>query len=259
MSGRLEGKVAVVTGAASGIGEATVGAFVREGASVLLTDVQDEPGRRLAAETGMTYAHLDVSEEGQWQTCIAEVADKFGRLDVLVNNAGIFLGQTIEEAELDVWNRVLSVNLTSVMLGSREAIRVMKDNPEGPSGSIINISSITGFIGLASGAAYTASKGGVRMLTKSIAVHCARTYRDIRCNSVHPGAIDTPMNQSAFDASGDAAGMRTMFESLQPVGRLGSPMEIAEAIVYLASDEAKFTTGTEIVVDGGWLAASGPL
>jgi 3(or 17)beta-hydroxysteroid dehydrogenase len=145
------------------------------------------------------------------------------------------------------------------MLGCKHAIGAMKDNPGGPYGSIVNVSSITGYIGLANGAAYTASKGGVRLLTKSVAVHCARTYKKIRCNSVHPGAIDTPMNQAAFEASGDADAMRTFFSALQPIGRMTSPDEIADACLYLASDDSSSVTGAEILVDGGWLAASSPL
>jgi NAD(P)-dependent dehydrogenase (short-subunit alcohol dehydrogenase family) len=135
----------------------------------------------------------------------------------------------------------------------------MKANPGGPKGSIINVSSIAGYIGLASSAAYTASKGGVRLLTKSVAVHCARTYKTIRCNSLHPGAIDTPMNQAAFDASGDPEGTRAFFSTLQPVGRLASPEEMANCALFLASDESSFVTGAELLADGGWLAASGPL
>ena len=135
----------------------------------------------------------------------------------------------------------------------------MKANPGGPSGSIVNVSSITGFIGLANGAAYTASKGAVRLLTKSVAVHCARTYRTIRCNSLHPGTIDTPMNQAAFEASGDPDGMRAVFAGLQPIGRMASAEEMAACALFLASDDASFVTGTELVADGGWLAASGPL
>ncbi len=259
MTGRLTQKVIIVTGAASGIGAATVQTCVREGAHVLATDIQDAKGEALAVESGVTYLHQDVTDETRWVQIMDETVSRFGRLDGLVNNAGMFGGAPIEDSDLDTWNHILAVNLTSVMLGAREAIRVMKANPGGPKGSIVNISSITGFIGLSSSAAYTASKGGVRLLSKSIAVHCARQYRDIRCNSVHPGAIDTPMNQAAFEASGEPETMRAFFSTLQPVGRLGLSEEVAEAVVHLASDEASFTTGTELVVDGGWLAAAGPL
>jgi NAD(P)-dependent dehydrogenase (short-subunit alcohol dehydrogenase family) len=259
MSGRLAGKVALVTGAASGIGADCARTFVREGAAVVLTDVQEDLGRAVAAEVGGDFLSHDVSDEAQWITVIEQVLARHGRLDVVINNAGVFIGQTIEDTDLEVWNKVLGVNLTGVMLGCKHGVRAMKANPGGPKGSIVNVSSITGFIGLASAAAYTASKGGVRLLTKSVAVHCARTYETIRCNSLHPGAIDTPMNQAAFDASGDPEGTRAFFSSVQPIGRMASSQEMADCALFLASEEASFVTGTELVADGGWLAAAGPL
>lgn len=259
MSDQLDGKVCLVTGGASGIGEATVRLFAGEGAHVVFSDIQDDQGEALATATGAAYYHQDVTSEEGWRTMIGRIQQDHGRLDILVNNAGTFRPGTIEETDLDTWNSVLAVNTTSVMLGCREAIRAMKDNPGGPTGSIINVSSITGFVGLASGAAYTASKGAVRLLTKSVAVHCARTYRNIRCNSVHPGVIDTPMNQAAFDASGDADGMRAMFTAMQPNGRMTTPHEVAAGILYLASDASSSTNGTELLIDGGWLAAPNPL
>jgi NAD(P)-dependent dehydrogenase (short-subunit alcohol dehydrogenase family) len=259
MTGRLAGKVALITGAASGIGADCARLFVREGAKVVVTDVQDEKGQAVAAEVGGTYLHHDVSDEAAWIGAVDATLAREGRLDIVINNAGVFIGQTIEETDLEVWNRVLGINLTGVMLGCKHGIRAMKANPGGPTGAIVNISSITGFIGLASAAAYTASKGGVRLLTKSVAVHCARQYRTIRCNSLHPGAIDTPMNQAAFDASGDPEGMRAFFSGVQPIGRMATSQEMAACALFLASDEASFVTGTELVADGGWLAASGPL
>ena len=259
MDGRLAGKVAIVTGGASGIGASTARAFAREGAPVVVTDVQDAKGEAVAREVCGNYLHQDTADEAQWTRTIDAAVGKYGRLDVLMNNAGVFMGASIEDTTLELWNKVLAVNLTGVMLGCKHAIAAMKKNPGGPKGSIVNVSSITGFIGLASGAAYTASKGGVRLLTKSVAVHCARTYKNIRCNSLHPGAIDTPMNQAAFDASGDPEGTRAFFSSVQPIGRMATPEEMAECALFLASDEASFVTGTELVADGGWLAASGPL
>jgi len=259
MAGRLKGKIALVTGGASGIGASTARIFAREGAKVVVTDVQDALGEKAAKEIGGTYLRQDTTDEKQWARTIEAVLAKHGRLDVLMNNAGVFMGATIEDTTLELWNRVLAVNLTGVMLGCKHAVGAMKNNPGGPRGSIVNVSSITGFIGLAGGAAYTASKGGVRMLTKSVAVHCARTYKNIRCNSLHPGAIDTPMNQAAFDASGDPEGMRAFFASVQPIGRMATSDEMGECALFLASDESSFVTGTELVADGGWLAASGPL
>lgn len=259
MGDRLKGKVAIITGGASGIGAATARRFSAEGADVVITDIQDETGEALAKEIGGTYLNHDVTLEDQWHKLMQHAQAHHGRVDVLVNNAGVFRGGTIEETDLDLWNEVLAVNVTGVMLGCREAIHAMKANPGGPKGAIVNVSSITGFVGLASGAAYTASKGAVRLLTKSVAVHCAREYKDIRCNSIHPGVIDTPMNQTAFDASGDPAGMRSMFAGIQPIGRMTQPEEIAAGILYLASDDASSTNGTELLIDGGWLAAPNPL
>lgn len=259
MSGRLAGKVALVTGAASGIGAACARAFAAEGAKVMVTDIQEAKGRAVAAEVAGGFVAHDVASEADWDRAVAETLAAHGRLDILVNNAGVFASGAIEDTTLEAWNRVLAVNLTGTMLGCQRGVWAMKANPGGPSGSIINVSSITGYIGLASGAAYTASKGGVRLLTKSVAVHCARAYRTIRCNSLHPGTIDTPMNQAAFEASGDPEGMRALFSGLQPVGRMATAEEMAACALFLASDESSFVTGAELLADGGWLAASGPL
>ncbi len=259
MSGRLKGQAALITGGASGIGAACARAFAAQGARVLVTDVQVDKGQAVAAEVGGVFLAHDVADEAQWEQAVATCLSAYGRLDVLVNNAGVFIPQTIEDSSLDVWNKVLAVNLTGVMLGCKHGVKAMKVNPGGPVGSIVNVSSITGYIGLASAAAYTASKGGVRLLTKSVAVHCARTYRTIRCNSLHPGTIDTPMNQAAFDASGDPEAMRAMFDGMQPLGRMASAEEMAACALFLASNESSFMTGAELLADGGWLAAAGPL
>lgn len=256
---RLKGKVCLVTGGASGIGADTVRVFSKEGATVVISDVQDDLGAALAEETGAQYTHHNVVEEADWRRVLGDIRSAHGRLDVTVNNAGVFRSGTIEEMTVDGLREVLDVNLIGVAIGCRESIALMKENPGGPAGSIVNVSSITGFFGLASAAAYTASKGAVRLLTKSVAVHCARTYGAIRCNSVHPGVIDTPMNQAAFEASDDPAGMRAMFSSIQPIGRMTTPEEIARGILYLASDDASSTNGTELLIDGGWLAAPNPL
>ncbi len=233
--------------------------FVEEGGRVVFTDIQDEKGEALAKATGAHYQRQDVTDEERWVGLVDQVKAEHGRLDVLVNNAGVFQAATIEEMTVEGMRAVLDVNVVGLTVGCREAIRIMKENPGGPKGAIVNVSSITGFFGLASGVAYTASKGAVRLLTKSVAVHCARTYRNIRCNSVHPGVIDTPMNQAAFDASEDPAAMREMFAGIQPIGRMTEPEEIASGILYLASDDASSTNGTELLIDGGWLAAPNPL
>ncbi len=259
MSGRLAGKTALITGGASGIGAACARAFAGEGARVVVTDVQVEAGQAVAREVDGLFLVHDVADEGAWERAIGAVLHAHGRLDILVNNAGVFIPASIEETTLETWNKVLAINLTGVMLGCKHGVAAMKANPGGPKGSIVNLSSIAGYIGLAGGAAYTASKGGVRLLTKSVAVHCARHYRAIRCNSLHPGAIDTPMNQAAFAASDDPAAMRGLFDTLQPMGRMANAAEMAACALFLASDEASFVTGAELLADGGWLAAAGPL
>lgn len=255
----MNDKVVLVTGGASGIGESTVKKAAAEGAKVIITDVQVEAGQLLAEHVGGEFVQHDVSSSTDWDRVGRHVQQHYGRLDALVNNAGIFVPGSIEEVSEAQWNAILGVNLTGVMFGCQQAVRLMKENPDGPKGAIVNVSSIAGYIGLAGAAAYTASKGAVRLLSKSIAVHCAREYKNIRCNTVHPGAIDTPMNQSAFEATGAPAEVRSMFEALQPVGRLGTADEVADAVIYLASDQSAFVTGTELLVDGGWLANGGAL
>lgn len=259
MAARLQEKVCLITGGASGIGAAAVRLFVSEGATVVFTDVQDDLGAAVAEETGAEFMRHDVTKEDEWAQVTNDIRAVHGRLDITVNNAGIFRPGTIEEVTLEHLRETMDVNFVGVALGCRESIRIMKDNPGGPKGAIVNVSSITGFFGLASGAAYTASKGAVRLLTKSVAVHCARTYGGIRCNSIHPGVIDTPMNQAAFAASDDPDAMRAVFSGIQPIGRMTTAEEIAQGILYLASDEASSTNGTELLIDGGWLAAPNPL
>ncbi len=259
MGDRLTGKVAIVTGGASGIGEACARRFAAEGAKVVVTDLQAEKGAVVAEAIGGRFMAQEVSIEARWREVIAQTLDLEGRLDILVNNAGIIGGGNIEDCDLDNWNHVLAVNVTGTMLGCKHAIPAMKTNPGGPTGSIINISSMAGYVGLPGAVAYTASKGAVRLLTKSVAVHCARSYRTIRCNSLHPGAIDTPLNQAAFDASGDPAAMRALFDTLQPVGRMATADEMAACALFLASDDASFVTGSELLADGGWMAAPSPL
>lgn len=251
------GNTIFVTGGASGIGECIVRQAGEVFEHVCFSDIDEKRGEGLAHEIGAKFLHQDVTDEARWKTVLAEVVKETGRLDALVNNAGIFINANIEETDMGIWNKMIAVNQTGTMLGCREAIAVMKNNPGGPKGSIVNISSIAGFIGLAAGAAYGATKGAVRLLSKSVAVHCAKNYKNIRCNSVHPGAIETPMNQKAFEASGDPDGIRDYFSALQPMGRMGVPEEIADGVLFLASDKSKFITGTELLIDGGWLAASG--
>jgi NAD(P)-dependent dehydrogenase (short-subunit alcohol dehydrogenase family) len=251
---RVRGKVALVTGGASGMGAASARRLRQEGAEVVITDVQTELGRSVAEAAGLIFIPHDVSDADGWTSVMQQVAERFGRLDIIMNNAGITGAGNIEDVTLHDWHRVISVNLTGVMLGCQHAIAAMRQNPGGPAGSIINVSSIAGLAGMASDAAYTASKGGVRLLTKSVAVHCARSGLAIRCNSIHPGAIDTPILSHALDNAPDRAALHAFLSNLSPMGRMGTGDDIAAMVVFLASDESAYVTGAEMLVDGGMMA-----
>jgi 3(or 17)beta-hydroxysteroid dehydrogenase len=250
--GRVGGKVALVTGGASGIGLATAGLLTDEGAKVVLTDL-DEPraGAAIALAQRARFYKLDVTREDDWIAVADAVVSELGRLDILVNSAGVSLLKDIEATTLDEWRRLMAVNLDGVFLGCKHAIRVMKERG---GGSIVNMSSVAGLVGAANLAAYSASKGGVRLLTKSVALHCARKGYNIRCNSVHPSFVETPMLQSMIAAARDPGKLEANFGSAAPLGRLAQPIEIARTILFLASDESAFTTGAELVVDGGLTA-----
>jgi NAD(P)-dependent dehydrogenase (short-subunit alcohol dehydrogenase family) len=251
---RMQGKVALVTGGASGMGAASARRLRQEGAEVVITDVQSELGRSVAEKAGLMFMRHDVSDADNWRAVMQLIAERFGRLDIVMNNAGIIGTANIEAVTLNDWQRVLSVNLTGVMLGCQHAIAAMRRNPGGPAGSIINVSSIAALAGLASDVAYTASKGGIRSLTKSVAVHCARNGLAIRCNSVHPGAIDTPMLAPAIDSAADRAAVRAHLSNLSPMGRMGTGDDIAAMVAFLASDDSAFVTGAEMLVDGGMMS-----
>ncbi|MEQ9519335.1 MAG: glucose 1-dehydrogenase [Parvibaculum sp.] len=265
--GRLDGKVAIVTGAGKGIGAATAGLLASEGAKVLLTDIDQAAGEKAADEiqnrsdTASFIAH-DVTDEAAWDKIVAHAVKVYGRLDILVNNAGIApSGGPIEDLSLADWRHVTAIDLDSVFLGCKYAIRAMKVNAnEKGGGSIINISSIMGLIGQPNAAAYNAAKGGVRLLTKVAALECAEAGYGIRVNSVHPGFVDTPLVRNAVNDGVIAGRMGSENEAfelltlLHPIGRLGVPKDIANAILFLASDESSFMTGAELVVDGGYTA-----
>jgi NAD(P)-dependent dehydrogenase (short-subunit alcohol dehydrogenase family) len=259
--GRLEGKVALVTGAARGIGEAIARAFLGEGARVLLTDIRDPEGTAVAASLGASavYRRLDVREEAEWEAAVVEIRDRWGRLDVLVNNAGITgfeegdYVQDPEHATLEGWRAVHRTNLDGVFLGCKHAIRAMR--PHG-TGSIVNISSRSGLVGIPGAAAYASSKAAVRNHTKSVALHCAAQGLRIRCNSVHPAAILTPMWEPMLGEGPERGARMQEFVSDCPLKRFGTPEEVARTVVFLASDEAPYITGTEITIDGGILAGS---
>jgi 3(or 17)beta-hydroxysteroid dehydrogenase len=251
--GRVDHKVALVTGAASGIGFATAGLLADEGAKVVLTDLdKSRAGAAMAAlGQGARFHELDVTREAAWIAVTDAVVSEFGRLDILVNCAGVSLLKDIEATTLDEWRSLMAVNLDGTFLGCKHAVRVMKDRG---GGSIVNMSSVAGLVGAANLAGYSASKGGVRLLTKSVALHCARKGYGIRCNSVHPSFVETPMLQSMLAGARDPRKLEANYAKAAPLGRLAKPIEIARTILFLASDESAFTTGAEVVVDGGLTA-----
>ncbi len=250
MSQGLQGKVAIVTGGARGIGSASVRALVEEGAAVVITDVLDDEGDALARElcvegANARYAHLDVSSEEQWQAVVDRTVRDLGHVDVLVNNAGIGTMEDVEQETVEGWDRVVAINQRGVWLGMKAVVPGMKANG---GGSIVNLSSIFGAVGgFGSSIAYHATKGAVRLMSKNAAIRYAK--EGIRVNSVHPGFIDTPML---------AAVKGTPFEQTMvdgtPMGRLGRPEEIGSVIAFLASGAASYMTGSEVYVDGGWTA-----
>ncbi len=263
---RLHAKVALVTGAAQGIGAAIARAFVAEGAAVVLTDIRDRQGSPLATALGQTahYEHLDVRRAADWERVVGEVRARYGRVDVVVNNAGITgfedgpVAHDPEHATLESWRAVFATNLDGVFLGCQHAIRAMRGNPgdAAGTGSIVNISSRSGLVGIPLAAAYAASKAAVRNHTKSVALYCAQQGLRIRCNSVHPAAIMTPMWDAMLGAGPERSEREAAFVRDTPLRRFGTPEEVAHAVVYLASDESAYTTGAELVLDGGLLAGS---
>lgn len=244
--GRLSGKVAIISGGARGIGASVGTLFAEEGAVVVLGDVLDDAGEALAARIGAlggqsVYVHLDVTMEGQWERAVRIAEERFGRLNVLVNNAGVPLRKTLDQTSSEEWDGVLAVNLKGTFLGTKAAIPALR---RAGGGSIINSSSVAGLVG-SSGAAYGASKGGVRSLTKATAIQYAKD--GIRCNSVHPGPIDTEVNrESQLDAAKWAERMKNV-----PMARIGKPIEVAFGVLFLACDESSYVTGSELVIDGG--------
>ena len=242
---RFDGRVAIVTGGASGIGKATAKRIAAEGGSVVVADLQDEAGTAVVDEIERSggkarYVHLNVTDEAGWADAVAATVDAFGGVDILVNNAGIGDTEPIEVTTVDTWNKVVAVTQTSVFLGMKAAGDALKQSGHG---SVVNISSMYGIVGSGVSPAYHAAKGAVRLLTKTTALGWASA--GVRVNSVHPGYIDTPI---LGDADRDA------LTSATPMGRLGQPDEIAAMITFLASDDASFATGAEFVVDGGYTA-----
>ena len=253
--GRVSGKVALITGGASGLGREAAERLVEEGARVLVTDINQIDGEAVAKSLGSNgaFARHDVTKEEEWVIATQKALEVFGRLDILVNSAGIGTMNSVEDCSLEEWRHVMAVNGDGVFLGCKYGVAAIKQTStgEGSGGSIINISSVSGLIGGHNLAAYNASKGAVRLLSKSVALHCARKGYNIRCNSVHPTFIDTPMVRAMFEDADDPDRVRQKLSRQVPLGHIGEPNDIAWAIVYLASDESKFMTGAELVVDGG--------
>ena len=250
--GRMDGKVALISGGARGMGASEARMFAAEGASVVIGDILDEEGEATAADVRSEggqclYRRLDVTSEADWNDVVELAVNQYGKLNVLVNNAGIGSNPfQIHEEPVELWDRTIDVNLKGVFLGTRAAIPAMKD---GGGGSIINISSQLGIVAVPyNGAAYQTAKGGVRILTKAAALQYASD--GIRVNSVHPGPIATEMTRAGRN---DPERLEMMLARI-PMGRYGEPEEVAHAVVYLASDESAFVTGSEVVVDGGWTA-----
>ena len=258
---RLNGKIALITGAARGIGQATAELFSAEGALVIISDINDSQGEALAAKIGSNarYIHLDVSQEAEWKQVSELIQAQYGRLDILVNNAGItgFLESSgphdPEHLDLESWSLVHKTNLDGVALGCKYAIKLMKTSS---SASIVNISSRSGIVGIPAAVAYASSKAGVRNHTKSVALYCADQAYPIRCNSIHPGAIYTPMWDAMLGEGEQRAAAIKEISSGVPMGVMGDAMDVAYAALYLASDESKYVTGIELNIDGGILAGS---
>ena len=243
---RLEGKVAFISGGARGMGAAEARLFAQEGAKVVLGDILDKEGRMVEAEINETggdakYVRLDVTSEHDWTAAAREAVSTYGKLDILVNNAGIALNKGVEETSGDEWDRIQEVNVKGVFLGTKAVIPIMR---EAGGGSIVNISSIAGLTGMPI-AAYSASKGAVRLLTKSTAVQYGP--EGIRCNSVHPGIIETDMTEDLLSSSEG----RAMWLAKTPLGIVASAHDVALGVLYLASDESRYVTGSELVIDGG--------
>jgi NAD(P)-dependent dehydrogenase (short-subunit alcohol dehydrogenase family) len=242
-------KVALVTGGASGLGEAIAHRLAHDGCIVVVTDIDTGAGMAVAAALGGRFIRHDVANEADWAQVIEEIREAYGRLDILVNNAGITLLGSIEDLSVDAFRRTLEVDLLGVFLGCRAAIALMKQR----GGSIVNISSVAGLRASATLVGYNAAKAGVTLMTKSIALHCATAGYRIRCNSVHPGVIKTPMLDKVMAQVDDPDALMESFVRLHPVGHLGEPGDVAEMVAFLAGEKAKFVTGAEFVVDGGTL------
>jgi 3(or 17)beta-hydroxysteroid dehydrogenase len=257
---RLKNKIVLITGSSSGIGEAIAELFYREGATVILSDIKDDMGQNMKHKLGdhADYIHLDVKEENDWIKAADYVQNVYGKLDIMVNNAGItgFMETSgpfdAENMDLKSWEEINKVNSTGVMLGCKYGIKLMKE----AGGSIVNISSRSGMVGIPGAVAYAASKAAVRNHTKSVALYCAEKAYRIRCNSIHPAAVMTPMWEAMLGEGEQREKFIREVEAGIPLGHFGEPIDVAYGALYLASDESKYVTGIELTIDGGILAGS---
>tara|TARA_B100000530_G_scaffold335573_1_gene287978 strand:- start:63 stop:818 length:756 start_codon:yes stop_codon:yes gene_type:complete len=247
MTDRLKNKVAFITGGAQGLGKEMAKSMIKEGARVIISDINEESLEETAKELSCDHIVLDVTNKDQWQMVVTKIKDDIGSLNILVNNAGMGGGGDVESTDIELWDLVHKVNLDSVFLGCKYALPLMRDSGNG---SIINISSMSGIVASHNTSAYNSSKAAVRHLSKSVALHCAKSTNLVRCNSLHPVFTRTAMVQSMIDSAPERNIEQKLIQQI-PIRRLAEPIDIANAAVFLASDESSFITGTELIVDGG--------
>ena len=247
MSERLKNKVGLITGAAQGLGKEMAKIMISQGATIVITDINEKSLVETAEELSCKHMVMDVTKEDQWKNVISKIEKDIGSLNILVNNAGIGGGGDVESTDLESWHLVHSVNLDSVFLGCKFSLPLMRKSGNG---SIINISSMSGIVASHNMSAYNSSKAAVRHLSKSIALHCAKSTNLVRCNSIHPVFTRTAMVQSMIDAAPERNIEEKLVQQI-PLRKLAEPIDIANATLFLASDESSFITGTELVIDGG--------
>ena len=255
MNNRLAGKVALVTGGTSGIGAGTVKRLAEDGARVIFTGSNREAAARVQADTGATFYAQRVEDAAGWSAFVDSLSQSHGRLDIAFANAGIESGDgSVESITFEGWNRIVAVNLTGVMLTAQAAVRLMRKNPGGPTGSIIINSSMAAYRPMGNFVGYSTTKGALVALSQSVAMHCANQGTKIRCNTIHPGVVETDMIRGVIDRAPDPKAARDQFESMAPLRRMARVEEIAALVAFLASDEASLISGSEYGIDGATTA-----